>query len=461
MQTGKIIILLLVFISFTFNSYAVSTQDGDFEHISIPDIFIPFETGDKPEYIFVVEKESQLLFVYEFNGTPKKIFETSCSTGKSIGDKNLEGDAKTPEGIYFFIKEIDDAQLAPIYGIGAFPTDYPNLMDRIKGKTGSAIWLHGTNKELKPRDSNGCVALDNSDFNKVSKYITLNRTPIIIVDKLNNEPFEPKEETKQALLEFVSRWETALEKGTYHEYLSYYDSEYVPDISWWANWNKTRKKLRTSEKSLVIEYSKTAFFKHKQVYVVLFDLYIRYGENLAMAGTKKIFLNRTQDQFNIIGENYQVIPDFDGDKKLNPVILASRKVDIPAPVPAPLKPADTVAQEIVYADAADIESLIDNWLSAWSSKDIEAYGSFYADSFRAQGMNKKSWVRYKDRLNKKYKYIRVSKKDLKITNHKGKIKVSFVQNYESNAFKASGLKNVVLKLERGQWKIYREKWKKI
>ncbi|MDM8538156.1 L,D-transpeptidase family protein, partial [Desulfobacterales bacterium HSG17] len=367
----EIVSLILVLLSIAFNSYAVPGQDAESE--MIPDVFIPFDTGNAPEYIFVVEKESQLLFVFEFNGIPKKIFQTSCSTGKNIGDKKISGDSKTPEGIYFFTKIHDDAQLAPIYGIRAFPTDYPNLMDLIAGKTGSAIWLHGTNKDLKPRDSNGCVALENSDLEKVSKYITLNRTPIIITHKLGYEPFESKTELKQSLTGLVSGWETALEKGTYHEYLSYYDSEYVPDISWWTEWNKTRNRLGLSKKALAVESKRTAFFKYKDMVVILFDLYIRYGDSLVMTGTKKMFLSDKQDRLKIIGENYQTFPGFNDKIQENPFILASRNLSIPQQV---------VSEEQTVIVDADIEALIDNWLKAWSSKDINAYGSFYADNFR-------------------------------------------------------------------------------
>lgn len=440
---------MFIFLCIAFNSYAVPGQDID--SVTIPDVFIPFETGNAPEYILVVEKETQRFFVFEFNGTPKEIFQTSCSTGKNIGDKIIAGDRKTPEGIYFFTTIHDDAQLAPIYGIRAFPTDYPNLMDRIAGKTGSAIWLHGTNKDLKPRDSNGCVALENSDLEKISKYITLNRTPIIITDKLGYEPFEAKIDMNQSLTQLVSGWETALEKGTYHEYVNYYDSEYVPDISWWTEWNKTRSRLQLSEKALAVESKRTAFFKYKDMVVMLFDLYIRYDDRLVMTGTKKLFLSNKQGQLKIIGENYQTFPGFNEKIKDNPFVLASRNLSVPEPT-AP-------GQDVVYADA-DIETLIDNWLKAWSSKDIKAYGNFYADKFRTQGMNKKSWLRYKDKLNKKYDYIRVNKRNLKLVKNNDKIRVSFLQDYESNVFKASGLKQIELKLERGQWKIYRENWKK-
>ena len=107
----------------------------------------------------LVEKKSQTLFLYSAKeGHLLLEFQAACSTGEVFGRKQKSGDRKTPEGIYFLLDEYKDKYLSPIYGKKAFPTDYPNLLDKKAGRNGSAIWIHGTNKKLKPMDSNGCVA---------------------------------------------------------------------------------------------------------------------------------------------------------------------------------------------------------------------------------------------------------------------------------------------------------------
>ena len=93
-----------------------------------------------------------------------KNFNSPVPPAKQPGQKLLMEIKKTPEGIYFLENEYDDRYLAPIYGKKAFTTDYPNYLDKKAGKNGSAIWIHGTNKQLKPRDSNGCVAMNNKDI---------------------------------------------------------------------------------------------------------------------------------------------------------------------------------------------------------------------------------------------------------------------------------------------------------
>ena len=103
--------------------------------------------------------------------------------------------------------------------------------------------------------------------------------------------------------------------------------------------------------------------------------------------------------------------------------------------------------------------MIEGWLQAWSQKNIKAYGNYYAEDFMSEGMNKIKWLKKKTALNRKYKYIKVKKDNLKISRRAKNIKkVSFIQTYESDKYKAIGRKKLLLKLEKGKWKIYRESW---
>ncbi len=410
----------------------------------LPDVFVPFDPENGPEYVLVVEKETQSLFLYEIASAPRKISQWVCSTGKQVGAKTRSGDGKTPEGIYFFTRVYQDKDLSPIYGVRAFPTDYPNLLDRLAERTGSAIWLHGTNKPLKARDSNGCIALENTDLEAVEKYIALNRTPIVIVDTLNFEAFEPKTALKEAILEVVDQWIDAVDHGTYHDYVRLYDPDYVPEIAWWSDWYKVKKRLKEAESDLRVGGRNIAIYKHKTVMVVLFDQYLSFGDREIPVGTKKLFLSDKGEGLRIIGDSYQPLPDdYSGSGEENPLILASQDLRVRG------------------ADEAEIEQMVDEWLKAWSSMDIEDYGSFYAGDFRSQGMDKAGWLDYKKRLNRKYDYIRVTQKNLQTEPGENQTKVTFVQSYESSGFKASGMKTLLLKREKGEWKIYRETWSKM
>lgn len=169
----------------------------------IPACFISWKNG--PDYAALVDKSRQKVFVYSkkdiFN--PYKIF--NCSTGKNKGPKTEENDAKTPEGIYFFTKSVDDKYLTPIYGAHALPIDYPNIIDRKEGKGGYGIWFHGTDKVLKPYDSNGCIEMENRDIKELAKLITLFETPVIIESSIEMVPENKVESLRRELTEIIKK----------------------------------------------------------------------------------------------------------------------------------------------------------------------------------------------------------------------------------------------------------------
>lgn len=429
------IVIMSVLLLFTGIAFADEKTTGQ-----IPDALVSFVNQSSTEYAIVVEKETQQLFLYSYTGKFEEILRLKCSTGRVSGAKMIEGDNKTPEGIYFFTKIHENNELAPIYGIRAFVSDYPNFPDRSEGRTGSAIWLHGTNKILKDQDSSGCVVSEDENVRKLTQYITLNRTPLIITQKLSYMPDNP-----EALHKYLSDWSKAIQSGSYHEYLSFYDDEYLPDISWWMRWNKARK----GSDVLSVELGRTGIFKHNNIYVALLDQIVKSGEKETSAGIRKLFIAKHDSGFKIIGDEYQT----QAERGEYPLLAASRNLKTKtAPVAASVK--SDVSED-------GVEQMIEQWLAAWSGKDIQKYGEFYADDFQSQGMNKSSWLKHKESLNRKYKYIRVSQKNLKTVKDDDYITASFLQNYQSPGLKSVGMKELTLKNEKGQWKIFREKSRKM
>ena len=423
-------------------AFAVSYNQGASTELR-PDVLIASCIEKGCEYAIVVEKNTQSLFLYKYDGEMyKQINKFKCSTGEVSGVKSVSGDKKTPEGVYFFAKKHQKRDLAPIYGTGAFPIDYPNFLDSIAGRKGNAIWIHGTNKLLKARDSNGCVVLDNSDIEKLSKYITLNRTPIIIVDKIYYVKGNSDKKIAESISNFLFNWNNALENGTYHEYLNYYNHEYLPDISWWPEWNKLRKKSQPSNMGFSIETKRPVISMHKGIYVVLIDQIARTSEMDLPVGVKKIFLAGKGDQLRIVGEEYQVPSNMKkaaNEKHENILIATCRKL------------------KNTFCDKQDVKDLINTWVKAWSAKDIKRYGSCYAKNFIPQeGANLQTWLKYKSRLNKKYDFIQVSIDNLVIKRDRNKIKASFIQTYVSTGYSSVSLKRLELIYEEGLWKIYRE-----
>jgi hypothetical protein len=145
------------------------------------------------------------------------------------------------------------------------------------------------------------------------------------------------------------------------------------------------------------------------------------------------------------------------------VLLAAKRLEpTPEPAPVPTREAPPAVAQASGLSDAEIRSMVDGWLNAWSEMDIDAYGDYYARDFRGRGMDREGWLRYKDRLNRKYEFIRVTRKELTARPEgANRARVSFVQRYESDRYQGVGVKRLVLKREGGQWKIYRETFQKM
>ena len=440
------LLCLLLWISTLILPPAVGAGPLSAEHfLSALLVSIQGDAESPVDHAVLVEKQSQTLVLYAVEqGKFREIFRAPCSTGEVAGAKSLSGDKKTPEGVYFFIKEHPERDLAPIYGSRAFPIDYPNLMDRLAGRGGNAIWLHGTNKKLVPRDSNGCIVVENETIERLAGYIRLHRTPIIIVDKITPEAFD-RAQAQKTVLKILDRWRNALTEGTYHDYLSVYDPAYLPDLTWWQDWRNLRSKLSRDQISFSVEITRPAIFHHRHQYTVLFDQMLRTPYEEVRIGTRKLYLARGTAGLRIVGDEDQVLPEkLKGEAQGRALVAAGRNLKKPG-----------IEHEIA--------AMIDGWLKAWSSKDIDQYASYYSRDFRSQGgADRDAWIRYKNQLNQKYRFIRVSRKD-KLTIKQGERQstVSFVQNYSSNAFNTTGIKKLILKREGNQWKIVREMFNQI
>jgi murein L,D-transpeptidase YafK len=94
--------------------------------------------------VVIVDKAKYELHLANYkNGL--EIFKTfKVTIGKNSGDKQIEGDQKTPEGIYRFSAKYGRQNLKPKFGAMAFYIDYPNAFDRREKKTGFDIMLHST-----------------------------------------------------------------------------------------------------------------------------------------------------------------------------------------------------------------------------------------------------------------------------------------------------------------------------
>jgi murein L,D-transpeptidase YafK len=144
----------------------------------------PLIDSDKgPRRFVAIDKNAQTFFLFERKSPLRQVEKLPCTTGLLLGDKAREGDLRTPEGVYFITSRLDGGLDWEQYGDLAYPLNFPNPVDVIKGKTGHGIWIHGRGNTITPYETKGCVALNTPDIRNLSNQLEL-RMPVIIGDRI-------------------------------------------------------------------------------------------------------------------------------------------------------------------------------------------------------------------------------------------------------------------------------------
>lgn len=117
------------------------------------------------------------------------------SVGRLGVDKRLEGDEKTPHGIYAVTRRLKKEQLRDtFFGAGALPINYPNPFDKRMERTGSGIWFHGSPAGEPSRalfSSNGCIVLADSDMQELLDWTQPYTTPVVIASNIQWRLIKP------------------------------------------------------------------------------------------------------------------------------------------------------------------------------------------------------------------------------------------------------------------------------
>ena len=176
--------------------------------------------------IITCNKEKSILNLYQYNKDEKftLIHKYATFTGQMQGDKQKEGDLKTPLGIYNLTKKI--SKLDSFYGPLALVTSYPNIYDEFRGKTGSGIWIHGLPIEQERDDyTKGCIAINNENIVYLDKEINLESTLLIINE--NNNTKELSKKVLSKILANLYAWRYSWLYNEVEDYLSFYSQDFI------------------------------------------------------------------------------------------------------------------------------------------------------------------------------------------------------------------------------------------
>ncbi|MEE8399381.1 MAG: L,D-transpeptidase family protein, partial [Desulfobacterales bacterium] len=351
-------------------------------------------TGSEPIHLILIEKDLQVLHLYRYDGHYQKVKTYRCVTGKLRGDKQIENDDKTPEGIYFNVKTFRDKKVT-IFGDRAFGLNYPDAFDAFEGKGGSGIFVHGTNRKVTSYSTNGCLVLNNQDLADLDSRITFSETPVIIGKRLPYR-FAPTQRDLATVIPVIKQVmlpeKHAAAKADYRQFvLMGYQDQMVASGKVWINTPR------------------------------------------GVGGVARVYLADPTESLLVLLKR-----EWDED----PRMVATAK-------PEPSRD-DGKAKEA-------IEGLVASWRNAWSAEQLDAYISHYHPAFSDKGRTLSDWKRYKKRLNNRYRKITVTVSNLKIRVLDPKAYAYFRQHYKTESYDSRGYKRLEFRQKDGVWKIFRER----
>ncbi len=397
----------------------------------------PHLTGDAfaPETLLVVDKKDQNFLIFSNKSPLRKEYSWQCTTGQVHGDKVVEGDMRTPEGIYFLERRITGNLPFELYGELAFTLNYPNPVDRINQKTGHSIWIHGRGKEVVPYDTEGCVAMKMDHMLALENLVSLQKTPVIIAENLVWDPVETASENSARIVHQTLQWAGDWQAKS-DRYFEYYDPELFPKSA-----KQSFGRFKAHKKGLFNQYYwMDVYIDYPKVlegpdYWVSYFGQVFKAPGFYSAGIKRLYWKQDESgDFRIVGEEWRLYPD------------------------------DGLEQRYLYNREKYVQDLVNRWKQSWLAANLENYGSFYYEKAVQNNLRGvKSIIDHKDDIwGRGLLPQTIYLEDMRVTSVENGFSVEFVQSYSSETgYSDYGLKTLILAPFENEWLIKSETWSEI
>ena len=205
---------------------------------SVPAEFLQLSSRNK--HALAIDASRARLYLFE--NTEKGLVLVAdyyISVGKLGLEKKVEGDQRTPLGVYFITSQLDPKSLKDFYGSGALPINYPNVLDLKRGKTGGGIWLHGTPPgqfSRPPLASDGCVVVANPDLEHIMRTVEIRSTPVLISRTLKWVPPQSLQPRSQEFTTHLNAWLKAKSNGNVNDLAGFYAADFNNNGKTLADW---------------------------------------------------------------------------------------------------------------------------------------------------------------------------------------------------------------------------------
>ena len=428
----KKIFSLLLFLSFILIGDIGYSQTGDNGKEVGSDTIISNIMARQSEEIDVilVDKNAKKLYGIKVKDDFYNITYTyDIIYGINEGDKLIEGDGKTPEGVYYIVSWTSGDNLikkygnyAKIYGAGAFPINYPNPVDKIRKKTGHGIWIHGRDPINGKDTTQGCVALKNEDLLDFDKNVADIKDPVVITDKVLYLTKTQYDEKRKEILNIFDTFINSWKNSDYETFRKLIHSQYSGQGKKFSAYLSSKKYLMDKYADKVIETDNTKILIQNNDNFVIDTNQFYCAENITSYNNKRYYFADDNGEIKLISEEaIKLSPN----NKLN----------------------------------NSVEQFINDWAKAWRSSDIESYINFYSDKFRHKKMNKEKYYTYKKAIFEKTNDINLEISDLKWKIENNIYTATFKQKYSGGNVSDYGTKTITFIGCPNNYKILSETWK--
>ena len=273
---------------------------------AVPDQLL--QLPDDVEQVILIDLEAFRLYVLSHeDGGLSRVADYYASIGMGGTDKRREGDEKTPVGVYTVTAYLPDERLADLYGIGAFPISYPNNWDLSQGRTGSGIWIHGTEWSTysrPPLSSRGCVTLANEHFVDLRRRVEVGKTPVVVAREIRWLMPGEIEDRRLELLAAVEQWRQDWESLDTDRYLSHYAEDFRSADMEREEFFAHKRRVNSQKRFIRVELGEIGAYEYPgedDLFMVEFRQ-VYDSSNYSSLDTKQQFWRREADGWEIVHE---------------------------------------------------------------------------------------------------------------------------------------------------------------
>ncbi len=394
-------------------------------------------TPHGPGEFFAVDKNEQELFLFSNKSPLKKMTEMRCSTGRIRGNKKKEGDLKTPEGVYFLERRLNRSLNFELYGDLAYTLNFPNPVDKLQGKTGHGIWIHGRGHEIASYATQGCIALNQRDIESIREEVRLGQTPVLIARDLEWQGQNAQNGTRDSgnIAKRTRKWAKAWTRKA-NSFFNYYSPDRFSRSGGddFTSFRNRKERLFRRYRWIDVWVHDLRVLRGPGYWVSYFGQVFN-APGFYSAGVKRLYwMPDNKGRLRIVGSEWQGASGHSLKRK-----YAKNRKEL-------------------------LRSFVLDWSKAWESGNLERYSRFYApDVIQGEREGLEAVREYKSKLWDSGKSPRaISVEDLNISLVRRGFRARFVQEYSDvSGYSDRGMKSLTVVPLRTGWKIVREEWREI